>query len=1151
MNQGRGRRVSLLVLASALWSSAGASPLSLTADISNLGDGDPVLPTFTVKGVAYNAAAEGALTAGGLRAFYRYPSGRYPDTGVRAFPDVPLAGELPLGTNSEFAANATSSGWWLQDSAAFRTSWGIPGTASGQWLPPYLMRKCIGQISTSADDMWSTYQDYFTLRLEGRLNVPTAGTYTLTGSGDDRVLLTIDGRKTWDQWMSGSHNGSVYLSAGQHGFTADFQEVGGGQYYGFSIPGGSTLSAAPPDEHVFNGWTLEYGRYYQTQRPGMLTLSFRQNYDGSGSVLGTTNYWKGLSTESYGGNDVGPAPQADSYRMYMTGYWYVPQNGSYDFQGGADDRWGVAISDDPDANPWTIPLVANQAPASGVALTQGWRPFRMEFGEGGGGANWWIQWRVNSGAWDYFRPASFKSTADRAYDWTLAANSGTPIATDADVAQVSLSDVAEGTPVDLRLRAVGSDLSYTESIVHIVVTLGGAPIIRNEPPANTTLTTADFRGYLSSTGTAETVVHLYWGTNDGATVSSSWSNVVDLSTCSPGPLTTPIALVPNAVNYYRYYAVNTAGERWSTNLQYVVPGEVAIAVTDAQAQEMPPDPATFVVSRPGWSVDVPLQVSIGASGAAANGFDYSSIAPTVTFPVGVSNVTVTILPLADINGNEGAEAVILTVLPGANYVVGGANTASASIADLAMAPMDLQASLASPVAGEKVSNRFTIRGTAFNAAPETNFVFRPGGLQAFYRQTGGQSRIEWFPTARTVPDSPALGELQFGFNSEFATNPVSYANWWFVNNAAFRSTYGLPGDAGLNDSWFPPFLIRRIFSQTSTAGDDNGGPWCDGFVVRMEGKLVVPSDVVGYSFSGGGDDLVALYLHGQPVFYSRNEGGVYNNPISIPAGEHPFTADFVDFGGGQWYNFGIPPGTSFKANPSFMHTFAGWSLELGRWYPAEQRNGSLTMKFKNGQDGSGAWIGSTNCFTTVSAGVYWDDIGMSPQYDNYRTLIAGYWYVPTNGVYDFTGGADDRWTVVVSDNPSADPWTLPALAADNTPINGVSLTKGWRPLRLEHGEGGGGANFWIQWRVNGGTWSYFHPSSYRSTPERAYGWTTLTNGTAQVPATSDLASVVLSNVEGTEPVDLRLRVIGSDLSIKERLIQVNVTIPQGTLLLMR
>jgi len=1135
----------LVCLACLSWRAAWADPLALQADIANLENGNKVLTTFVVRGRAFNAGTEGALIEGGLQAFHCYGAGRDPAGGRYPTNDLPPAGHLQEGTNSEFAANPTSyANWWLHNDASFRSAHGIPSDPLGdQWLPPYKMRQVFNVLTNPADDVtWPG--DNFVVRMEGRLVIPADGSYTLTGGGDDRVAIYVDGRKVYDQWLSGQYNGSVFLTAGEHGFTVDFQENGGGQWYGFSLPTGASLKAAPRDEHIFQGWTLEYGRYYEEQRNGMLTLCFRANVDGSGGPIGGTNFFKGISSESYGSYDIGPSPQADNYRMYMVGYWYAPQDGTYDFTGGADDRYGLAITNDEAGDPWTIPLVMDNAPASGIYLTQGWKPFRMEFGEGGGSAGWSMQWRVNSGIWNYFQPSNFKSTAARAYDWTLVTNSPAPCASETNLAVVALGDLPEGTLVDVRLRAVGTDLSYAEETVQVEVTAAGGPLIRNETPTNTTASAADFRGYLVSTGRAETAVFLCWGLQDGGTNDpGNWDHVQNLGVPSPGAVSTNVGLLTNAVTWYRYWASNSWGVSWATNACFVVPGEVNITVDSAEGKEVPPTPMVFSFSRPSWSTGVALRVFFQTGGTAVPGYDYTSPGNSVVIPAGSISQTLPVWPLADTNGQEGTETLVLTLAAAGYYLVGTPGSAMGTIEDYK--PMDLHAAIASPAPGERVSPRFSVQGVAYNGTPEVGW--QDGGMEAFARAglTPCSRHFDLFPVARGCPDIPQANELSSGTNSLFVGDPLRYDSWWLHDTASWRASNGIPGSA--TDQWLPPWVMRKVFGALSSSSDDNWG-WGDDFSVRLEGRVVAPSNMMG-RFWGGADDMIVIYLDGC-VVYNNRAATVSDGWAWLAAGEHALTVDFYEMAGGQNYQFWIPNGCTLRANPPYSHTFGVWTLELGRWYSGERRAGALTLRVRDGWSGAGSYIGTTTYFRCVSAQFYGNDIGPSPQVDNYRIYMAGYWHVPTNGVYDFQGGADDRYALAITNNPDADPWTIP-LVMDNAAVNGVSLTEGWKPFRMEFGDIGGKAEWSMLWRVNGGSWSYFYPSNFMSTEDLAFEWTLITNGIQQCSSPSSLATVVLRDVATQEVAYLRLRAIGSDRSFAEHVVPIRISPVRGTIFIAR
>ena len=470
--------------------------LNLQLNVSNLQSNTTVSKDDIIYGVAYNASAEGSLTISNLQAFYLRPLGR--DPAGQTFPasnDVPQAGQLPFGSNSEFAAQPTSdANWWITDSTTFRSNWGIPTNGfTNVRLPPYILRNMINQTNTAADDKVVPYNgDNFTIRMEGKIVLPSNGLYRVSGSGDDVVRIWVDGYAAFNQYSYAPTNGWWYLKAGAHGLTVDFIEFTGAQSYSFTIPGGSYLQANGQNEHTYAGRTLEYGRVFTEQRPARLTAYFRQGDMGTGTNLylstGTNFYYLDGSRGNYG-NDIGPSPLQDNYRLYAAGYWYAPISGTYSFKGDADDRYGLAITNDPNANPWAIPLImasnTNGVPLSPltnvVYLDQGWVPVRFEFGEGGGNASWNIYWSTNALTNSaYFTPETLKSTADPVYDWTLATADPSPVPANGVLFALQLPNELVGRYVDLRIRAVGTDLSYAEKVfAHMrIVTRGTLILLR-------------------------------------------------------------------------------------------------------------------------------------------------------------------------------------------------------------------------------------------------------------------------------------------------------------------------------------------------------------------------------------------------------------------------------------------------------------------------------------------------------------------------------------------------------------------------------------------------------------------------------------------------------------------------------------------------
>jgi hypothetical protein len=434
-------------------------------------------PQITVNGRTFNSDPQGAFVPGGLQAFYY--TGEFQTS--RPLPDTPAGGEINVGRNSEFASNPTSSNnWWIQDNAAFRSANGIAGSPTNATLPPYIMRKFVNVDGSTNGSV----TDNFSIRMEGQINVSTAGTYNFSGGADDRIRVYVDGAKVTDNGAPGRFSGLANLSAGVHGFTAEFVEFGGGENYGFNAsgPGTVTFSANAQDEHTYSGATLEVGRTFAEQRQGFLTGIVKANGDGSGAVIRTPFHFAGPASDSYG-NGGGPSPQADNFRLILTGYWNVPTTGLFDFNAGADDLYSFAISNNPLDDPNSITNVidnngATAAPDSitGVSLSAGLKPVRFEFGENGGGANFNFLWsNALLGSNNQFTPNSLFTTDVPVFDYELIKTLQGQFTSLSDLATYNIPEELLGQLLTMRLRAYGTDLSVSESSFQFIATVLPVP----------------------------------------------------------------------------------------------------------------------------------------------------------------------------------------------------------------------------------------------------------------------------------------------------------------------------------------------------------------------------------------------------------------------------------------------------------------------------------------------------------------------------------------------------------------------------------------------------------------------------------------------------------------------------------------------------
>ncbi len=111
----------------------------------------------------------------------------------------------------------------------------------------------------------------------------------------------------------------------------------------------------------------------------------------------------------------------------------------------------------------------------------------------------------------------------------------------------------------------------------------------------------------------------------------------------------------------------------------VPPPVVSLSVTDGSASEFGNDPGTITLSRTG-SVSSALTVQYTVSGSATNGVDVTQLPGSVTFAAGQGTVAITVTPVTD-NLNEGAEALSITLVDGADYDLGASASGTVSIED--------------------------------------------------------------------------------------------------------------------------------------------------------------------------------------------------------------------------------------------------------------------------------------------------------------------------------------------------------------------------------------------------------------------------------------------------------------------------------------
>lgn len=147
------------------------------------------------------------------------------------------------------------------------------------------------------------------------------------------------------------------------------------------------------------------------------------------------------------------------------------------------------------------------------------------------------------------------------------------------------TDLPNFTPIPLELTGLYLDTTRTSGNrvwKPFVVTKTISSLGANTATLNGSLAYPQFD--------ANATVRVYWGTTDGADDPNAWQNNATLGTMRAGPLSyTPTNLSPGTRYYYRFYAVNSAGEDWAersnftTTYNFVASAPAGTASADTAA----------------------------------------------------------------------------------------------------------------------------------------------------------------------------------------------------------------------------------------------------------------------------------------------------------------------------------------------------------------------------------------------------------------------------------------------------------------------------------------------------------------------------------------------------------------------------------------
>lgn len=223
------------------------------------------------------------------------------------------------------------------------------------------------------------------------------------------------------------------------------------------------------------------------------------------------------------------------------------------------------------------------------------------------------------------------------------------------------------TPQDINSNRFGFVVSVknaaggnrTASIDHmrLAVTYRLPPLVNNDGGAsNIVATTVTMNGNVLAGDPAPTA-YFFWGTIDGGTNRSVWSNSTSVGPTNGFFSTTRAGLLASTQYWYRCYVSNSLGTVWatsSTNFMTLAPGLTISDVTVVEGPSASTTNAVFLITLSATnSVNVTFTFATSNGTATAAGNDYTATNGTLTMVAGQTSTNVTVKVIGD-NSPEGS-----------------------------------------------------------------------------------------------------------------------------------------------------------------------------------------------------------------------------------------------------------------------------------------------------------------------------------------------------------------------------------------------------------------------------------------------------------------------------------------------------------------
>ena len=271
---------------------------------------------------------------------------------------------------------------------------------------------------------------------------------------------------------------------------------------------------------------------------------------------------------------------------------------------------------------------------------------------------------------------------------------------------------------------------------------------------------------------------------------------------------------------------------------------VSITATNAVTDTKGGAPGVYTFSRTGPTTS-PLTVYYGMGGSAIAGVDYSALPGSLTFPAGVSTLTLNLTPRTDGASDTISRSANVTLAAGAGYSIGAASVASVTIfynpgtnyITSLRAPSTAPTSTAFGTATVQLSgdSKFALVNVTFSnlSSPETVAYLRYGnpgevGVEILRLPNGQVNGARWdFAPSGALSAADLVQALKDGrifLSVESATYPTGELKGTFIQNSATLAftppaTPPAIADVPLTAADASRFLAQATFGPTKTEID--------------------------------------------------------------------------------------------------------------------------------------------------------------------------------------------------------------------------------------------------------------------------------------------------------------------------------------------